>query len=102
MTRYLWRLLDEQCEGAHCVDLGESFQTHIYLPNLASIQPRTSPLNLPELLDGRVPLRGPEDRHRGDLQPERPRELAGLPYSLMKPMISTYVSTTAASAGLCD
>ena len=25
-----------------CVDLGESFQTHIYLQNLASIQPRTS------------------------------------------------------------
>ena len=28
----------------HCVDLGESFQTHIYLQHLASIQPRTSPL----------------------------------------------------------
>ena len=28
----------------HCVDLGESFQTHIYLHNLASIQPRTSPV----------------------------------------------------------
>ena len=28
----------------HCVDLGESFQTHIYLQNLASIQPRTSSL----------------------------------------------------------
>ena len=28
----------------HCVDLGESFQTHIYLQNLASIQPRTSPV----------------------------------------------------------
>ena len=33
----------EQCKGVHCVDLGESFQTHIYLQNLASIQPRTSP-----------------------------------------------------------
>ena len=32
----------EQCKGVHCVDLGESFQTHIYLQNLASIQPRTS------------------------------------------------------------
>ena len=30
----------------HCVDLGESFQTHIYLENLASIQPRTSPTKL--------------------------------------------------------
>ena len=29
----------EQCKGVHCVDLGESFQTHIYLQNLASIQP---------------------------------------------------------------
>ena len=28
----------------HCVDLGESFPTHIYLQNLASIQPRTSPI----------------------------------------------------------
>ena len=28
----------------HCVDLGESFPTHIYLQNLASIPPRTSPL----------------------------------------------------------
>ena len=26
----------------HCVDLGESFQTHIFLQNVASIQPRTS------------------------------------------------------------
>ena len=28
----------------HCVDLGESFQTHIFLQILASIQPRTSPV----------------------------------------------------------
>ena len=28
----------------HCVDLGESFQTHIFLQYLASIQPRTIPL----------------------------------------------------------
>ena len=28
----------------HCVDLGESFQTHILLQNLASIQPRKSPV----------------------------------------------------------
>ena len=37
-------MLLEQCKGVHCVDLGESFQTHIFLENLASIQPRTSPL----------------------------------------------------------
>ena len=28
----------------HCVDLGESFQTHIYLQHLTTIQPRTSPV----------------------------------------------------------
>ena len=32
----------ERCKGVHCVDLGESFQTYIYLQNVASIQPRTS------------------------------------------------------------
>ena len=32
------------CKRVQCVDLGESFQTHIYLQNLASIQPRTSPV----------------------------------------------------------
>ena len=34
----------ELCKGVHCVDLGESFPTSIYLQNLASIQPRTSPV----------------------------------------------------------
>ena len=36
--------ITELCKGVHCVDLGESFQTHILLQNLASIQPRTSPV----------------------------------------------------------
>ena len=31
----------------YCVDLGESFQTHIYFQNVASIQPRSSPVNEP-------------------------------------------------------
>ena len=35
--------ISERCKGVHCVDLGESFPTSIYLQNLASIQPRTSP-----------------------------------------------------------
>ena len=30
----------ERCKVVHCVDLGESFPTSIYLQNLASIQPR--------------------------------------------------------------
>ena len=39
----------ELCKGVHSVDLGESFQTHIYLQNLASIQPRTSPVKFASL-----------------------------------------------------
>ena len=34
--------IEERCKGVHCVNLGESFPTSIYLQNLASIQPRTS------------------------------------------------------------
>ena len=34
----------EQCKIVNCEDLGENFQTHIYLQDLASIQPRTSPV----------------------------------------------------------
>ena len=36
--------ISEVCKRVHCVDLEESFQTHICLQKLASIQPRTSPL----------------------------------------------------------
>ena len=36
----------ERCKGVHCVDLGESFPTNIYLQNLVSIQPKTSPIIL--------------------------------------------------------
>ena len=35
----------DRCKGVHCVDLGESFPTSIYLQKLASIQPRTSHVN---------------------------------------------------------
>ena len=35
--------IEERCKGVHCVDLGESFPTSIYLMKSASIQPRTSP-----------------------------------------------------------
>ena len=34
--------IPKRCKGVHCVDLGESFPTSIYLQNSASIQPRTS------------------------------------------------------------
>ena len=38
-----WDSIPKRCKGVHCVDLGESFPTSIYLQNLASIQPRMSP-----------------------------------------------------------
>ena len=34
--------IPKPCKGMHCVDLGESFPTSIYLQKSASIQPRTS------------------------------------------------------------
>ena len=34
--------IEERCKGVHCVGLGESFPTSIYLQKSASIQPRTS------------------------------------------------------------
>jgi len=34
----------EQCKVVQCVDVGNIFQTHIYLQKLASIQQITSPL----------------------------------------------------------
>ena len=42
----LWQKVEiaELCKGVHCVDIGESFQTHISLQNLASIQPARSEL----------------------------------------------------------
>ena len=51
----------ESAAGVHCVDLGESFQTHIFLQNSASIQPRTSPV---KFLDPSGPARrGALDGH---------------------------------------
>ena len=51
----------------HCVDLGESFQTHIFLQNLASIQPRTSLVKSARSPQAQIPQvrgQGPEaDRH---------------------------------------
>ena len=44
----VFRLDSKRCKRVHCVDLGESFQTHIYLQDLVSIQPRTSPLMMVE------------------------------------------------------
>ena len=63
----------EQCKGVHCVDIGESFQTHtsIYLPNLASIQPRTSALKFAAVATALVAARSlpPEPRRRDREEP---------------------------------
>ena len=60
----------------HCVALGESFQTHIYLQNLASIQPRTSPASLPDRAarDGAPGTTTP----RGEVAPRLPARVAAL------------------------
>ena len=49
-----WQQIEiaELCKGVHCVDLGESFQTHIYLQNFVSIQPRTSPVKFAASREG--------------------------------------------------
>ena len=39
-----WDSIPKRCKGVHCVGLGESFPTSIYLQKSASIQPRTSHL----------------------------------------------------------
>ena len=52
----------------HCVDLDESFQTHIYLQNFISIQPRTSPVKFAASRDVTVTVR-----------PGLQRDLASLP-----------------------
>ena len=52
--------IPKRCKGVHCVDLGESFPTSIYLQNLASIQPRTSPVKF-----ARSPRTDPPGRDRG-------------------------------------
>ena len=44
LTIFGWNFENEErCKGVHCVDLGESFPTSIYLQKSASIQPRTRP-----------------------------------------------------------
>ena len=42
-------ILRSESGGVHCVDLGESFPTSIHLQNLASMQPRTSPVKFDRL-----------------------------------------------------
>ena len=66
----------------HCVDLGESFQTHIYLQISPSIQPRTSSVKFaashPNYLGYAAPLPGELRRGVRDARSERgPRGRTG-------------------------
>ena len=65
-------MLLEQCKGVNCVDLGESFQTHIFLQNLASIQPRTIPLKFAASRDGLAWVSGAGAQARDLLYAEEP------------------------------
>ena len=58
----------------HCVDLGESFPTSIYLQNLASIQPRTSRSKFGSQITLLITYRA-SCRHKGIAEPgdHRPR-----------------------------
>ena len=38
-----WDAIPKRCKGVHCVHLGESFPTRIFLQNLASIQAFNEP-----------------------------------------------------------
>ena len=65
VQRRLW--IPKRCKGVHCVDLGESFPTHIYLQKSASIQPRTSPVKF-----ARSPCTDPPgSRHTGTARSTR-------------------------------
>ena len=74
----------------HCVDLGESFQTHVFLQNLASIQPRTSPLKFAATRVASAtfgkpvpvwvcPQTGPPHRLRADSAAESSARVSGSP-----------------------
>ena len=67
--------LSERCKGVHCVDLGESFPTSIYLQNLASIQPRTSLVKF---------ARSPRTDPLGLLTPKKKEELDAVNWAQKK------------------
>ena len=57
--------IGERCKGVHCVDLDKSFPTSIYLQNLVSIQPRSSPKKFGKTgkRTSKFPLPFPLSRH---------------------------------------
>ena len=61
----------------HCVDLGESFPTHIFLQNLASIQPRTSPVKFARSSNAAASCAAGPRRCRSCGRPSAGRRAAG-------------------------
>ena len=63
----------ERCKGVHCVDLGESFQTHIFLQNFVSIEPRTSPVKFADFRRHKAGamVRAQEERRGARPRPRR-------------------------------
>ena len=90
-SKFQKNVILELCKGVHCVDLGESFQTHIYLQNLASIQPRTSPLKFV----GSPLLPGPSRQLREKGGPRTERLRGRRPR-----MLPCLVATAAATGGV--
>ena len=74
--------LTERYKGVHFVDLGKSFPTHIYLQNLASIQPRTSPLKF-----ARTRCVGTRHLGSGAVRPARPSAWAPPTRDLRAPLV---------------
>ena len=70
MTIFGWNFeIEERCKGVHCVDLGESFPTSMYLQKSASIQPRTSPSKFGEKFNSIFICRLIQDPHE-DTEPD--------------------------------
>ena len=61
----------EQCKGVHCVDPGESFQTHIYLQNFVSKNQKNIQQRLMKILEIRERCNGVHGVDLGDSFPTR-------------------------------
>ena len=81
-----WDSIPKRCKGVHFVDLGESFQTHIFLQNFPSIQPTASPVKI---------VTGSNPQLTSSVTPRAPRKgrLAAIYWSatdgMMRPMTTT-------------
>ena len=97
---FIWD--SKRCKGVYCVDLGQSFQmsieysllvfSTIYLQNLASIQPGTSPVRF-RCLDASQLSSSPPQRR--DCPPAASRQQGDLGEFLSKPNLFKQMKETA-------